>query len=150
MRGVGRRPWHAHDACGGKSDDVGRGCAGRQLHAVDVRSGDEEFAACHLGVVAEHDVKFHEDSKWDRLVLAISLVYDHSDVYGHTQGTDAGESSLPGHPCDAETVDLDDGNESELAGHHIAATELVQMLSNEPTWAPNRKDRPGLWLAVGY
>lgn len=57
---------------------------------------------------------------------------------------------MPGHPCDAETVDLDDGNESELAGHHIAATELVQMLSNEPTWAPNRKDRPGLWLAVGY
>jgi len=54
------------------------------------------------------------------------------------------------HPRDAEVIELDDGNESELAGHHISAVEVTQLLLNEPTWAPNKKGRAGLWLAVGY
>src|SRR5680860_317617 len=55
-----------------------------------------------------------------------------------------------GHPRDAETIDFDDGNESELAGHGITALEVFQLVTNDPTWVPNRKGRAGLWLAVGH
>ncbi len=48
------------------------------------------------------------------------------------------------HPRHAEFIELDDGNESELAGHNISATEVTQLLLNEPTWAPNKKGRAGL------
>ena len=55
-----------------------------------------------------------------------------------------------GHPRDAETIDFDDGNESELAGHGITALEVFQLVTNDPTWVPNKKGRAGLWLAVGH
>jgi len=57
---------------------------------------------------------------------------------------------VSGHPRDAETVDFDDGNESELAAHQITASEVVQLLENLPVWAPNKKGRAGVWLAIGY
>ena len=57
---------------------------------------------------------------------------------------------MSAHPHSAELIEFDDGNESELAGHRISATEVTQLLLNGPTWAPNTKGRAGLWLAVGY
>lgn len=54
------------------------------------------------------------------------------------------------HPRYAEFIELDEGNESELAAHGISAAEVTQLLLDEPTWAPNKKGRAGLWLAVGY
>jgi hypothetical protein len=52
---------------------------------------------------------------------------------------------VPGHPRDAEIVDFDEGNESELALHHITANEVMQLL-----WAANKKGLAGVWLAVGF
>lgn len=57
---------------------------------------------------------------------------------------------MSAHPRNAELIEFDDGNESELAGHGISAAEVAQLLLNEPSWAPNTKGRAGLWLAVGY
>jgi hypothetical protein len=33
--------------------------------------------------------------------------------------------------------------------HQITPTEVVQVLNAGPVWAPNRKGRAGVWLAVG-
>lgn len=57
---------------------------------------------------------------------------------------------MSAHPRYAEVVELDEGNESELAAHGISAAEALQLLLNEPIWAPNKKGRAGMWLAVGY
>ncbi len=53
------------------------------------------------------------------------------------------------HPANAEHVDLDDGNEAELAGHKITLAEAAQVLAGEPVWVRNKKGRAGAWLAVG-
>lgn len=53
------------------------------------------------------------------------------------------------HPSHATDVDFDEHNESELAAHGISATEAFEVLSNNPTWAPNKKGRAALWIAVG-
>lgn len=57
---------------------------------------------------------------------------------------------MSGHPCHALDVDFDEGNESELAAHGISPSEAVELLNNDPVWAPNKRGRAGLWLAVGY
>jgi uncharacterized DUF497 family protein len=57
---------------------------------------------------------------------------------------------VPRHPRHAEDVHFDEGNESELAAHGITASEAVELLNNDPVWAPNKKGRTALWLAVGY
>lgn len=57
---------------------------------------------------------------------------------------------MAGHPRHAAQVDFDEGNESELAAHNITASEVVELLISGPTWAPNKKGRAALWLAVGY
>jgi hypothetical protein len=54
------------------------------------------------------------------------------------------------HPRDATLVDLDEGNEAELAAHGITVVEVFEVLMNEPTWAQNRKGRAGLYIAVGF
>lgn len=56
---------------------------------------------------------------------------------------------MPGHPRHATDIEFDEANESELAGHRITALEAFEVLVNKPTWAPNKKGRAGLWLAVG-
>lgn len=56
---------------------------------------------------------------------------------------------MAGHPRHALLVDFDEGNESELTAHGISAAEALQVLTNDPTWAPNKKGRAGVWLAVG-
>jgi hypothetical protein len=56
---------------------------------------------------------------------------------------------VEGHPRQATDFEFDEGNEAELADHHISAIEAFEVLANEPTWAPNKKGRAGLWLAVG-
>ena len=53
------------------------------------------------------------------------------------------------HPSALLEVELDEGNESELAAHQITALEAWQVLAGEPVWAPNRKGRAANWLAVG-
>jgi len=53
------------------------------------------------------------------------------------------------HPRDAEAIDFDDGNETELAGHGITALEVWELVTNDPAWVPNKKGRAGMWLAVG-
>jgi hypothetical protein len=40
-------------------------------------------------------------------------------------------------------VEWDEGNESELARHHITPTEVHQVLDSEPIWARNRAGRAG-------
>ncbi len=56
---------------------------------------------------------------------------------------------MAGHPRHATRVEFDENNESELARHNISASEAFEVLTNDPKWAPNKKGRAGLWLAVG-
>lgn len=51
---VGRRPGHSHEPRRSEVDHVRSGRARRDLHAVNVRPGDEELSTCHLRVIAEH------------------------------------------------------------------------------------------------
>ena len=51
-----------------------------------------------------------------------------------------------GHPLVAEAIDFDDGNESELARHGISAVEVWQVVTNDPTWVPNKKGGPDCGL----
>jgi uncharacterized DUF497 family protein len=53
------------------------------------------------------------------------------------------------HPGDAELVEFDDGNELHLAGHGVAADEVVQVFNNDPLWARNLRGRTGNWLMIG-
>lgn len=53
------------------------------------------------------------------------------------------------HPRYADHIDFDEGNESELAAHSISPAEAMQVLTNDPLWARNKKGRAGVWLAVG-
>lgn len=53
------------------------------------------------------------------------------------------------HPNDADDIEFDEHNESELARHSIRAREVVQVLSNEPVWLRNKKGRAADWCAVG-
>lgn len=52
-------------------------------------------------------------------------------------------------PRGAETIEWDDGNESELAAHGIYPNEVEQLWRNGPTVLPNRKDRSGDFKLVG-
>lgn len=56
---------------------------------------------------------------------------------------------MPPSPYSSEDVEFDDGNESELAAHGIASSEVLQVINNDPVWAPNKKGRSGMWLCVG-
>jgi uncharacterized DUF497 family protein len=60
------------------------------------------------------------------------------------------EGWVAGHPRDAELIEFDDGNESELAAHQISPVEVEQLFANDPKWAQNKKRRAGLWKAIGY
>lgn len=53
------------------------------------------------------------------------------------------------HPSAFLEVEFDEGNESELTAHGITVSEAWQVLTSEPAWARNKKNRAGLWLAVG-
>jgi hypothetical protein len=53
------------------------------------------------------------------------------------------------HPSEAEGFDWDDGNEDELARHHITPHEVEQVFDNEPTWGANKRLAAGKWLMVG-
>jgi uncharacterized DUF497 family protein len=46
-------------------------------------------------------------------------------------------------------VEWDEGNESELARHHITPMEVHQVLDSEPIWARNRAGRAGTHIVVG-
>lgn len=43
----------------------------------------------------------------------------------------------------------DEGNESELARHHITPEEVQQVFDNDPAWASNKRNRPGNRLMIG-
>jgi uncharacterized DUF497 family protein len=53
-------------------------------------------------------------------------------------------------PWDAEALDWDEGNESELADHGISQAEVEQLFDSGPRWVPNKKHRAGDWKMVGY
>jgi uncharacterized DUF497 family protein len=53
------------------------------------------------------------------------------------------------HPSQAEAFEWDDGNELELARHHITPIEVVQVFENEPVWAFNKRGRSGDWVMYG-
>ena len=53
-------------------------------------------------------------------------------------------------PSDFSDIEFDEGNESELAGHHVSPSEVWEVLVGEPTWVPNKKGRAGTWLVVGF
>ncbi len=55
-----------------------------------------------------------------------------------------------GHPRDAEIVEFDEGNESEMSRHGVSSTEVMQVLENQPVWSPNKKGRSGEWKVIGY
>lgn len=57
---------------------------------------------------------------------------------------------MSSHPSQAEEIDFDEGNESELAAHNITAVEAWEVLAGDPTWVRNKKGRAGVWLAVGF
>jgi len=52
-------------------------------------------------------------------------------------------------PRNAESIEWDDGNESELAAHRIYPREVEQLWWNGPTVLPNRKNRSGNFKLVG-
>jgi uncharacterized DUF497 family protein len=43
----------------------------------------------------------------------------------------------------------DEGNESELARHHITPEEVEQVLDNEPIWGRNKGGRAGDFVMYG-
>jgi uncharacterized DUF497 family protein len=53
------------------------------------------------------------------------------------------------HPSQAEGFEWDEGNESELARHHITPIEIEQVFDNEPTWTANKRGRAGDWVMYG-
>ena len=53
------------------------------------------------------------------------------------------------HPSQAEGFEWDDGNEDELARHHVNAVEVEQVFGNEPRWFKNRKSGSGDWQMLG-
>ena len=53
------------------------------------------------------------------------------------------------HPSDAEVWSWNDGNESELAAHHISQDDVEQVFGSKPRWAVNRKGRAGDWKMMG-
>lgn len=54
------------------------------------------------------------------------------------------------HPSQAIAFEWDEGNERELARHHVTAEEVEQVfLTDHPLWARNRRGRSGEWLMVG-
>jgi hypothetical protein len=55
------------------------------------------------------------------------------------------------HPRNAEGLEWDEANESELAQPHhpIQPWEVEEVYWNRPVWAPNRKGRSGDWIMVG-
>jgi uncharacterized DUF497 family protein len=50
---------------------------------------------------------------------------------------------------EAEGFEWDEGNESELARHHITPSEVEQVFDNNPAWAANRRGRSGDWVMYG-
>ena len=60
-----------------------------------------------------------------------------------------GGTPVGDHPSSAESIDFDEGNEGELAGHGIGALEAWQVMTSDPVWVRNKKGRAGAWLAVG-
>jgi uncharacterized DUF497 family protein len=53
-------------------------------------------------------------------------------------------------PWDAEVIEWDEGNESELADHHISPSEVDELFLSPPQWAPNKKHGAGEHKMVGY
>jgi hypothetical protein len=55
------------------------------------------------------------------------------------------------HPRNAEGLEWDEANESELAQPHhpIQPWEVEEVYWNRPVWAPKRKGRSGDWIMVG-
>jgi hypothetical protein len=53
------------------------------------------------------------------------------------------------HPSEWEAVEWDDDNVTHVGGHEISATEVRQLLLNDPTWRRNGHDQSGDWVAVG-
>jgi uncharacterized DUF497 family protein len=53
-------------------------------------------------------------------------------------------------PWNAEAVEWDDGNESELAAHGVTPIEVEDLFAEGPTWVPNKRHRAGNWKMVGY
>ena len=53
------------------------------------------------------------------------------------------------HPTSADCWEWDEGNEQELAGHHITPQEVYEVCANGPTWVPNTRYRAGDWKMLG-
>ena len=54
------------------------------------------------------------------------------------------------HPRDAEGVEWDEGNEDELWDpHRILPWEVEEVLWNQPTWDPNKKEGSGDYKMIG-
>jgi uncharacterized DUF497 family protein len=54
------------------------------------------------------------------------------------------------HPSDAIILEWDEGNESELAAHHITTAEVDEVFERDnPAWVPNKRGRSGNWLMIG-
>ena len=53
------------------------------------------------------------------------------------------------HPSYAEQIDLDEGNERELARHGVMGWEVKQVFENGPIWAANKRHRAGDWKMMG-
>jgi hypothetical protein len=53
-------------------------------------------------------------------------------------------------PWDAEVIEWDEGNLSELAAHDISPSEVDELFLSRPQWAPNKKHRSGDHKMVGY
>jgi hypothetical protein len=53
-------------------------------------------------------------------------------------------------PWRVERFDWNEGNESELAAHHITVSEVEEVFHGDPTWSPNRRERSATWKMVGF
>jgi len=52
-------------------------------------------------------------------------------------------------PNSVANVAFDDGNERELAGHHVSRGEVLEVFDNEPLWRRDPRDRAGNRQAIG-
>ena len=53
------------------------------------------------------------------------------------------------HAAGFDDWEWNEGNQQELARHHITPDEVEQVAENEPTWARNKRNRAGKWLMIG-
>ena len=53
------------------------------------------------------------------------------------------------HPCTAEHLEFDEGNEGHVTKHGISVSELMQVFAGDPLWSRNVRGHTAAWRMIG-